>query len=624
MRKLKSRGQRSAPERPAPEEGAALVIALLAVVFMTIMGVVLIRVLGGGLVQAATSEAGIQAETIAQKGLDDALAMIRRAVDQGVVTGNYRESVRGVQAMLDIASQSLDPKPDDDNAGLVKQAQRGSYEIDILTDEVKINPEAAQPKPVTNPDYPYVRKFVIRSKGTIDRRPKAEAAKEMTVYVSSINPVFRYPLSTRGNLTLNGSPTIVGDVLVREGNLTVRNEAGFIGAAGTLYGFLTDFPALRGFLRVDGKAAGSFKYFKDDLESGEHLESEKLQSGYFSKYFPLEDPTLKYDQSVGIEAYVSEKSRKFDERKDGLFDKTVNQGIGQTIEGTYAETGSIKYAGQSVALSGTYTLKAKADDQIPDDFLIDEGYLIMNETGDINKPEPELNLENGSLYIRYSQSSQLVAADLRGTLSIPEDKFAFIDGDVVLNNGFYFPRGSMYINGNLRIIGDIRLEGTVYVNGNVELKEMRSINKQKNPADDPSPLIVIASKNIVLGNNTNQNNAEIRAFMYSKQNLQLYGVLSRLNITGGIHGEEDGLTGSGIELNAVRGELAGDGQGQRPKTYAGNDWTGSGIDSNQKGLEPADSRLRITYDHNLYDKPPSGIPIIDGFDVFVQQIRYVQ
>jgi hypothetical protein len=607
-------GVRSGSSR---EEGAALVIALLAVVVMTMLGFVLMSILRGGLVQAVATEAGIQAEAIAQKGLDDTLALFRGAVAQGQGAGaDYRAKVAMVESKLTQAAAFLDADAGDganDNDGQIVAADRGHYRIDIISDEVKMNPEKPPAKPVTNPDFPYVRKFVVRSRGTIDGKPATVVTKQMTVYVSSINPVFRYPVSSRQNLVMNGAPYVVGDVLVRGGNFQAGDEAFFVGSAGSKYGIQTGLPAIRGFMRVDGGGGGP-KYSLRMLD-GTVASGDTLDPGYFTAdYFPLEDTSLDNDVMVDAAAYVSDKAEtRLNERlaDPGGFGETVAGQIDYTLFDA-SKTASILYDGQWVTAEGNVTV-APAGSAAADVFL-NNGVLTMADTAD-GRP-PNFTIRRGSLYVK-SPDSNLVAADLRGKLNIDEDRFVAVQGNVTLNNGFEFPQGSMYIKGDLKIIGDIRLSGTVYVDGKVELKEMRSINKKQSPADDPIPLIIVATGEIVLGNNTNENNDEVRAFLYSQQKMRLYGVISKLNLFGGIHGE------AGVELNAVRGsDLVP--TGIAPIVYAGPPWNGPTVPPGQSGMAADTSRLRILYDNNLYDKPPYGIPITNGFNVFVKDIQFIK
>ncbi|NOU62941.1 hypothetical protein GC096_02630 [Paenibacillus sp. LMG 31461] len=617
-------------QRMHNEEGSALVIALLAVVLMTMMGLILMSVLRGGAIQAATTESSVQAEAIAQKGLDDTLAQIRRAVANGETIGgtNYRNRVRNVENQLLLMLPFIDKHAGDsqnsnDKNGVVVEAKKGTYQVDIVLAE-PTNPESPTKKPLAIPDAPYVRKFTITSRGMMGGTPTTIVTKEMTVYVSTINPVFRYPVSSSGDLVLNGTPSIKGDIFVAN-HLYVRDEALFTGTTSganrSKYGIQTGRPEIRGFIRVDGDsdtiAPGKFNFTRSDgLTEFPPLTqtSEFVQPDYFRpQYFPLEDPTLDADIEVDVEGYVTSKTQT------DLTTKLAALGGYSAPDPAIIElpplfqnlTSSKLYNDQWVTVDGEVNVFDEASATNEADLFINNGVLTM--ANDASK----LKLKKGSLYVK-SPDPNLVATDLRGELSVEPGKFLAIDGNVTLNNGFRFPNGTMYIKGDLKIIGNVWLQGTVYVQGNVELKQMTSINKNTEETPDPSltPLIVVASGEIVLGNSTNTDDENVRAFFYTKQGIRLYGVISKMRLTGGIHGGA-----GGVELNAVRGELTT--AGSSVSKYQGSaPWTREVPEVQLDNSKP--SRLQIFYDDNLYDQPPDGIPTTDNFNVFVKNVKYIK
>lgn len=608
------------------EEGSALVIALLAVVLMTMMGLILMSVLRGGAIQAATTESGVQAESIAQKGLDDTLAQIRRAVVNGESLGgaNYRNRVRNVENQLSLILPFIDKEVGngtnlEDENGEVVEAKRGKYQIDILSAKTLSNPESPI-KPLTTPDSPYVRKFLIRSRGIMEGNPGKIVTKQMTVYVSTINPVFRYPVSSGGDLILNGTPSVVGDMYVAN-QVQIRDEALFTGASSasnrSKFGIQTGLPAIRGFIRVNGSATQPGKFnltHSDGVTEFPPITatSEIVQPSYFTpQFFPLEDPTLDADVDVDVQGYVTKKTQvDLTAKLAALGGYKAPDPELLEVPLFYDLTKSMLYNDQWVNVQGTVQVKDGVSATNEADVFVNNGVLMMENA------DSKLTLANGSLYVK-SPDPNLIAADLRGKLSLRAGEFVAVDGNVTINSGFEFPQGSMYINGDLKIIGDIRLQGTVYVNGNVELKEMTSINKKREGDTAPIPLIVIASGEIVLGNNSNAGDEEVRAFFYTKEGIRLYGVMSKLNLTGGIHG---GVRG--VELNAVRGDLTSGGGSSVTRYQGSSNWVKDVPEVQLNNSKP--SRLQIIYDDNLYDLPPDGIPTTDNFNVFVKNVQYIK
>ncbi|MGG1515062.1 hypothetical protein ABE504_06595 [Paenibacillus oryzisoli] len=614
--------------RTSNEEGSALVIALLAVVLMTVMGLILMGVLRGGAIQAATTESGVQAEALAQKGLDDTLAQIRRAVSYGEAIGgeDSRSRIRNVETQLSLVLPFIDKhvghgsNPEDGN-GEETQANKGKYQIDILSAATLSNPEAPL-RPVTMPDSPYVRKFLIRSRGMMEGHPAKVVTKQMTVYVSTINPVFRYPVSSGGDLVLNGTPFITGDVYAAS-HVMIRDEALFTGATSgstrSKYGVQTGLPAIRGFIRVNGdEDTADPKKFNltnaDGFTENPPIASSSdiVQPAYFApQYFPLEDPTLDSDVEVNVSDYVAHKTdTELQAKLAALGGYKEPDPAVLEVPLFYDLNKSMLYNDQWLTVQGQVNVKDTSSPGAEADVFVNNGVVAMDG------PNASIMISNGSLYIK-SPDSNLVAADLQGKLTLDPGKYVAVDGNVTMNNGFEFPQGSMYIKGDLKIIGDIRLQGTVYVDGNVELKEMTSINKMKATDSAPIPLIVIASGEIVLGNNSNAGDEEVRAFFYSLKGIRLYGVMSKLMLMGGIHGGA-----GGVELNSVRGDLTS-GIGSTVTRYQGAaSWTKEVPEVQLNNTKP--SRLQIFYDDNLYDMPPDGIPTTDTIGVFVKNVQYIK
>lgn len=574
----------------ASERGAALLISLLAVVMMTILGLVLLEVLRGGLTQAASSEARIQAEALAQKGLDDSLALIRHAVDQGnQFSADYRSKIAAVHDALGEYLPSPASSPGISTVmGFLEdsetKAARGGYSIRVIEAENKVALPLAGV--ITSPDSPYVYKMVIESTGNSGTQQNVSAVKKMTVYVSTINPVFRYPLSSSGNMELNGAPAIVGDVFVNAG-LSVSSTANY--KTNRDRKTVSDYPSLKGFVKVIG---GSFKYMMDGIVKTE------LENGFFSRHIPFEDLSLQPAVEVDVQHIVEAKTS---EDSSSAFSVRGAKPFGQPVPASGMEDyqlknhtvdKSLKMEDRWATLNETFVLNPSESDL---------GGIWIYNGGLYLEKNAELVIKKGSLYIA-NDDPYMVAAHLGGKLELEAGEYAAIRGNVTLYDDFKLIRGVMYIDGDLRIIGNVSLNGTVYVNGNVEMKEMTSVNST-------GALIVAAQGKIIMGDNTSDQ--EIRSFLYSNSDMELYGVKSKLDIRGGIHG-------NAVKLNAVRGEVktAAAQPGEPPEfTFQS--------ESEQRALDPSASRLRIEYDSLLYDDPPPGIPTVNNVNVYVSQIQNV-
>lgn len=592
----------------ASEEGAALLIAMLAIVLMTVIGTVLLTVLRNGFVNAHAAEAEIQAEMLAQNGLDEALGLIYKAVNRGNAGTDYlSRSAQTRSAIKDILNSV--------NDGYEKETARGKYTVSFMRGgeaDPEINPfdveddklrtgviEFPNQAAAAYPPQPYVHQIVIKSVGeTTNVQPKRTVTKLMKVYVSTINPVFRYPLSAANSMTLNGSPYIKGDVLVRNENtgyLLNTDKASFkVGVNGN-YQVTTSLPYLQGFIHVI-----SGRYYKDSAIGS----PSDFNPAYFSSSSTFSDTSLEPDTDIEVGSTVNDllDAGNIAQIQNGgaFYNAAVLGGYFSGARSSSMETSmpGRNYQGQWLTVDG--------DLQVKGNLVVDEGVFTLRENSALSFVANDNSGQPGIMYVKYSDPD-LVAANLSGSLTVPEGQYVLIEGNAVLKD-FTFS-GKMFVKGELKIIGDLKVtDGSIYVDGNVELKEMDSINQDAN-----QPVIIATSGKFVMADNllTNEsatnNQNKIRAFLYSRQDLHLYGVASRLQIIGGVHGNN-------VELNAVRGDITRTDPTAPPGV--------SDFDANQTGLAPDTSRLKVIYDDNLYLKPPNGIPVTDKVNVFVKEIVY--
>jgi hypothetical protein len=572
------------------ERGAALLMAMLAIVLMSVIGLVLLNIVRSGFVQSAAAEGDIQAEAYAQSGLDEALAIIRSKVEQANSAGATKRAKAGVS----IASLPH---------GII---QRDRYKFQITTGVLHDpNTEGFLPSTL---DYPYVQELSVVSTGETEGIPlKRTVTKTMTVMVSNIDPVFRYPVSAERRMDLNGAVSIIGDVRVGNSanNMQASAEPGLHSSSNAKYIIngpaltqSTSFPSLKGFVHVVGP--GTAYYYKNTAAVNPH----PFTRDDFAGDKPFEDKKLGPSAPIGISAVVEPLARasEFQARLDQAPLASVLPESFDAIElGTGSASGVGVLSGKTGYVNQWITVKgALAIDEI---FTIKEGFL-KTETGSVMT----LN-NNGSIYAGFTNPDPdlvAVAADLSGTVQGMTGKMITVSGNTVLRNFTFLNGGTIFVKGNLQIIGDLKFDGSIYVDGSVDLKEMNSINQGPLAG---RPVIIMASKNIQMSDNLTVNyanpNAEqrVRAFLYSETgDLKMYGVLSNLFIEGGIHGGT-------VELNAVKGET---------------NWNaaGTGIDFEDQTLPGLRSRLRIYYDPTIYANPPAGIPTTDNITVFVQHVAY--
>lgn len=564
------------------ERGGALLIALTAAIFLTILGTVLLGVVRQGFVHAVSTEALVQAESLAQKGLDEAQALIRLAVEEANygAPGGFSYATR-VERIHHSLGKDIDPSAtvmrapgslhhfihDSEITGL-----KGSYKLEILSDQD--NFEAFSANIATVPDYPYSRVIRLRSTGIVGDKPMVKVDKQAEFVVSTIHAVFKYPLSAKENIYLQGAAAIRGDVLARQGSLHTDDVAQFIGLPGTSYSKPSDFPSIRGFYR-------------------EHTANDNNR---FSHWIPFNDPYMPLDEDIQVWTdYVEPKLHE--------------------LAAAMPASGAGFHSGSLLSLQlPSYIAGLKLEEQwlhagsvstVYGDMAIKHGAFTM-------EADAAVTVAGGSIYVSNPNGFS-AAAVLAGELRLDTGQSLVVDGDVVIQDGFLF-YGNMFVRGNVKIIGSVNMEGAVYVKGDVELKQSRTINQAFAGTDKP-PLIVLADGKIVFSDSRPDGMpSSLRAFFYSTDDMQVYGVQSKLDINGGIHGRD-------VTLNAVR---EGDASTRTDTTHEGIRPPGEQTftfshPSTQKTLGPEHANLHLYYDQNLYLNPPAGIPTTDVVTFFIQK-----
>jgi len=176
--------------------------------------------------------------------------------------------------------------------------------------------------------------------------------------------------------------------------------------------------------------------------------------------------------------------------------------------------------------------------------------------------------------------------------------------------------GTMYVDGKLTIQGaNLTSNAMIYVDGDVEIR-YSSIKGKQLPDGDIGTLIIFATGNIYLANNSvhKDDPTHIRGYFYSEKNIETYGVGSNIHIDGGIAGNR-------VVLNAIRGKVIPE-NGRHTRNVSG-----VGIVETIERQRNAGSRLTIKYDPDLIENflklnpPEPVINNIDPIEVIERKIR---
>lgn len=408
--------------------------------------------------------------------------------------------------------------------------------------------------------------------------PVGDSGKKLTrtIVISTIAEIFQYGLISPSTITFNGAAYIEGDVYANK--VYNRNEAKFI-TSGTTYWKSTSYPAIKGSLSVVDKK-GYYYYnngYKNFTPTTENL----------NKYFSLTPKIKEADLNVSPLSYDTYKNKL-----------NLNLNTEDLIPSCYyflgfkiCPEGNTKYSSKvtlpkGTEFNGSLTIEKKGDVTV-------NGNLVINENLTIN-PGGKLTV-NGSIYVNGW-------AALNGSLTINgENNFIYIHG----YNGYYETiikdfdfAGKMFSYPSVDIRNNFNTNGTVFVKKSVNIEDL--VN------DGGGTLVIIADGEIRIANNSlyTDEPKEIDAFLYSNQQMEIYGVGSHLQINGGVYGNP-------VILNVMKGKT-------KEKVADTKNYDKKGglyFEKNQDKIPPEKARLSIIYKKDLILNPPTGIPTVDKIQI---------
>lgn len=161
--------------------------------------------------------------------------------------------------------------------------------------------------------------------------------------------------------------------------------------------------------------------------------------------------------------------------------------------------------------------------------------------------------------------------------------------------------GTIYVEGNVKIQGaNLTSNVMMYVDGDVDIR-FSSISGKKLNNNDTGTLIIFATGNIYLANNSVQqdNPTHIKGYFYSEKSMEIYGVGSNIHIDGGVSANR-------VVLNALRGRVS------KENPYYNLNVPEIGVVEPVNVQRNKPSRLTIKYDSELIENylklnPPEAV-----------------
>ncbi|OHR71927.1 hypothetical protein HMPREF3291_23030 [Bacillus sp. HMSC76G11] len=396
-----------------------------------------------------------------------------------------------------------------------------------------------------------------------------------TVTITSAADIFRFSTVTEGKLTFNGAASIMGDVFADNG-IYLSKYAKFI--KGDIYMPLSDYPVIEGNITVKKATSLGMKFFEGKEPIWHPVKDIATLQTYLTNKPTMKDRSVQFNQ-FNISTIVNDKKKEYN--------KDIRN-VNHATEDSYLNSSRI--INQSTKFNNLLYL---------DKSLEVKGNLFL-ETGLIMTSKGRLKV-SGNVYIKENRNWRNY---LSGTISMNnEENFIYIDGDATITD--LTVNSHLYSQGNVDIKQNLNMNGTIFVFGESTIENLSN--------QSGGTAVILSKGNLTVANNNlyEKNARQIDAFLYSDQDLEIYGVGSNIKINGGIYGKN-------ITLNATKGETypttGYSSYNPNLNTSNFNSIGGLYIEKNQHNPN-LPSRLQIEFKPELIQNPPVGLPTVDKLQI---------
>ncbi|WEK53401.1 MAG: hypothetical protein P0Y55_12500 [Candidatus Cohnella colombiensis] len=601
------------------EQGSALLLVLFMVFVFMMLGLAVVSASLGGAVRSVTREKDVQSLHLAEKALNEAVARIAAKFDSK--QGNIDPKTLGTDLEL-IRNEILEDKNKKINTDDSSRSSGEIEKIEIQTVNVGTDNASAE----------YA--VVIKAKARVDGVTRI---LEQTVILNTFPDFLKYVAgSSDGNLFINGSPYLIGDVFTG-GKLYAKNEADYT-YNGSNRSIATKFPTVDGTLYVQSRK-----------ETMKYCESGNLNAcADLNNYLPINFNGINGRQVqdvLGVSGdNVIEKARqKFvDMNLEESFLDKIAEAIGATTNARNSLSDIYKKSGIATVIS---TVKSSTDliivPKLPDppvftESVGEDAYNLavikydnaVQSRKEIFQNELESSmLVEGDLYVDGDNVEGIVYdQEIKMKRTYLEDYYKsywiIVNGDLTIDNPD--PNRSIVVRGNILVTGNVMIRGNVLVdatlislkNTTIEDASIRGLNHKQ---------LVLISKGPILINRIEpfnpvttaypyvsaSNPPILDAFMYTDDEAWLYGVGSAFWIHGGFFARGD------LHINAVLGNT----KPNASETMLQFDALNNSIDSDPNNK--LKSRFIIDYDPSIFTAQNVGLPRVKQISMVIGKKRLV-
>lgn len=556
------------------ESGYSLFLTVFTALLFGILATILLSLTISGAKKSELREDVTQAHELSEKGLKEITQQINYDLQEEL---DKHEDGMSYSDFIDTTNEVLDKyKCGEDES---KQGETGTYQSCVLDNGDEVLP----------------RNVTFKSNGVADDQEK-EMISIVAIGGDPVPDSMEYAVNTfitkecaespgkckggEGNLFLHGGVGIQGDINVGRNLITSNRSHEKYASHHWIHSY---FPSSKD--KADGSAStiavGEDVYTVTWNSNGTKNNAFNYAAHINSINIPETTPYNKMDvidENVFVGSYVAETSNRTDQ--PGRYDLDIN-GEKEKYEYRHDDPGVTKIETKLIGSDG-----------------IDKEIKNVNYQNEKVFPMWYKNAEKGYRFFILGESTFKQFAtygDIRfGRTKLSKNNViefkegAYIGGNLRIGHSTEV-KGPIYVNGDLFIDGDnVTLNSVMYVNGDVHIKHAtldETIDSQVKGT------FVIYSNGKIVVERTNRFNdypAEMNAYLYSKESIEMDGNESNINIKGG-------LSAPRIVLNSIRGRT-------KPTSWTGFQTVEARGYEGSVQQKKRDSRLQIIYDQDVMDQ----------------------
>ncbi|WP_201713654.1 hypothetical protein [Rossellomorea arthrocnemi] len=426
-----------------------------------------------------------------------------------------------------------------------------------------------------------VYEIIVHTKNPDSEDGKVEKVVRKRIILSPIPSFLKYTLGSREQLTLNGSPHLVGNVYAH--SLDISEDANYQLSNHTDKKVSAPFPSIIGDL-----------YTRYDKVNYNHMKS-LIDTKQF--YPVVSPPGIKQDsQFTDIsfdQTYEDEVGKVLDSLDLSLDHNLTQTNLTNTITNNFLLNSPLFYPLVKGVLNENVQGVVKADRSITVKGLQHSGVDLIVK-GDVNiLANSAMNIGNiistgnvtisnvaGDMTIGNIVASGKVSIEANAPVRLKENIISFDSISIQSQNSTSIIEGNIFSGRNLTIQGDandpnrendeIEFDSVIYAKGKTSISNLNITGVKRPASTGPSGQLILLSKGELLVTRMNEfqyytdekekNETDLlpdpsekikplQAFLYTDSNATLYGVGSLFYVNGGVFSKGN------LIVNAVRGDV---------------------------------------------------------------------